>query len=104
MSVGLEHFLVVSTLMFGIGLYVSVSKRSAIGILMGIELMFNSVNLSLVAFSRFTPSEEPIAGQVFALFIITVAAAEAALALAITVAVYRVRRTAQVDQINVLKW
>lgn len=104
MSVGVEHFLTVSAIIFCIGLYVAIAKRSAIGILMGIELMFNSINLSLVAFSRFTPSAEPIAGQVFAIFVITVAAAEAALALALTVAIYRLRRTAQVDEINVLKW
>jgi NADH:ubiquinone oxidoreductase subunit K len=104
MSVGIEHFLVVSAVIFCVGLYVAVAKRSAVGILMGIELMFNSINLSLVTFSRFTPSPEPIAGQVFALFVITVAAAEAAVALALTVAIYRVRHTSQVDEINVLKW
>ncbi len=104
MSVGVEHFLTVSAIIFSIGLYVAIAKRSAIGILLGIELMFNAINLSLVAFSRFTPSAEPIAAQVFAIFVITVAAAEAALALALTVAIYRLRRTAQVDEINVLKW
>ncbi len=104
MTVGVEHFLVVSAMIFAIGLYAAVAKRSAVGILMGIELMFNAVNLTLVAFARFAPSTNPLTGQVFAVFVITVAAAEAAVALALAVAVYRTRGTVQLDEINVLKW
>jgi NADH:ubiquinone oxidoreductase subunit K len=71
---------------------------------MGIELMFNAVNVTLVAFSRFAESAEPIAGQVFVVFVITVAAAEAAVALALAVVVYRSRDTIDIDKINLLKW
>jgi NADH:ubiquinone oxidoreductase subunit K len=104
MSIGVEHFLVVGAIVFCIGLYIAIARRSAVGILMGIELMFNSVNLTLVAFSRFAQSTSPIAGQVFAIFVISVAAAEAAVALALAVAIYRSRGTIQLDDVNVLKW
>ncbi len=102
--VGVEHFLMVGALLFGAGLYLALAKRNAVGILMGIELMMNAVNLTLVAFARFVVSPRPIDGQVFALFIITVAAAEAAVALALAVAIYRQRETIDVDRINLLKW
>ena len=103
MTIGLEHFLTVSALVFCIGLAVALSKRNAIGVLMGVELMLNAVNVTLVAFSRFSISERPITGQTFAVFIITVAAAEAAVALALAVSVYRNRETVDVDQINLLR-
>lgn len=103
-TVGLEHFLVVGALLFATGLYLALSKRNAVAILMGIELMMNAVNLTLVAFARFVASPRPIDGQVFALFVITVAAAEAAVALALAVAIYRHRDTIDVDRINLLKW
>ena len=77
MTIGLEHFLTVSALVFSIDLAIALSKRNAIGVLMGVELMLNAVNLTLVAFSRFSISERPITGQTFAVINITVAAAEA---------------------------
>ena len=100
----LEHVLVVGALLFSIGLYTALSRRNAVGVLMGVELMLNSVNLNLVGFSRFVESPNAIDGQVFAIFIITVAAAEAAVALALAVSVYRIRSTIDVDRLNVLKW
>jgi len=103
MSVGLENFLVVGALLFCIGLFVALSKRNAIGVLMGLELMLNAVNLTLLAFSRFTTSPNPAAGHVFVVFIITVAAAEAAVALALAISVYRNRSTVDVDQITLLR-
>ncbi|MGE3074307.1 MAG: NADH-quinone oxidoreductase subunit NuoK [Dehalococcoidia bacterium] len=103
MTIELEHFLTVSALIFAIGLAVSLSKRNAIGVLMGVELMLNAVNLTLISFSRFAVSDRPITGQTFAVFIITVAAAEAAVALALAVSVYRNRETVDVDQINLLR-
>ncbi len=103
MSVGIDHFLTVGALLFCLGLMVALSKRNAIGVLMGIEMMLNAVNLTLITFSRFAPSERPISGQVFVVFVITVAAAEAAVALALAVAVYRNRETVDVDDINLLK-
>lgn len=104
MTVELEHYLVVGAILFGIGLYLALAKRNAIGVLMGIELMLNAVNLTLVAFSRFIVSPRPIDGQVFVIFIITVAAAEAAVALALVVAIYRHRQTVDVNRMNLLRW
>jgi len=103
MTLELEHFLTVGALLFSLGLFVALSKRNAIGVLMGVELMLNAVNLTLLAFSRFSVSERPVAGQTFVVFVITVAAAEAAVALALAVSVYRNRQTVDIDRINLLK-
>jgi len=102
--ISLDHVLVVGALLFSLGLYIALSRRNAVGVLMGIELMLNSVNLNLIGFARFVESPRPIDGQVFAVFVITVAAAEAAVALALAVAVYRLRQTIDVDRLNILKW
>ena len=75
MAVGLLHYLTVSAALFCIGLWVALSKRNAIVVLMGIELMLNAVNVALVTFSRFGASPAPIAGHVFVIFVITIAAA-----------------------------
>jgi NADH:ubiquinone oxidoreductase subunit K len=101
--IGLEHFLVVGALLFCVGLFVALSKRNAIGVLMGLELMLNAVNLTLLAFSRFSESPNPVAGHVFVVFVLTVAAAEAAVALALAITVYRNRDTVDVDQITMLR-
>jgi NADH:ubiquinone oxidoreductase subunit K len=102
--VTLEQVLIVGAVLFAIGLYIALTKRNAVGVLMGIELMLNAVNVTFVAFARFVESPRPIDGQVFAIFVITVAAAEAAVALALAVAVYRFRETIDVDRINLLRW
>jgi NADH:ubiquinone oxidoreductase subunit K len=102
--VPLEHVLLLGAVLFAIGLYLALSKRNAIGVLMGVELMLNAVNVTLLAFSRFTVSPRPLDGQVFAIFVITVAAAEAAVALALAVAVYRHRETVNIDEIDLLRW
>ncbi len=104
MSVELEHYLVVGALVFGIGLYLALAKRNFVGVLMGIELMFNAVNLTCLACSRFVEAAEPLSGHVFVVFVITVAAAEAAAALALAMLVYRNRGTIDMDRINLLKW
>ncbi len=111
MSVGLEHYLILSAILFSIGLYGALAKRNAIVILMSIELMLNAVNIAMVAFSRYI---EPLrlengmvvggTGQVFAIFIIVVAAAEVAVGLAIILAIYRSRETIDVTQIQLMKW
>jgi NADH:ubiquinone oxidoreductase subunit K len=103
-SIGLEEYLAVGAILFGIGLYVALSKRSAIGVLMGVELMLNAVNLTLIAFSRFSESDVALSTQVFALFIVAVAAAEVVVGLALALVVYRNRHTVNVDEINLLKW
>jgi NADH:ubiquinone oxidoreductase subunit K len=102
-EVGLEHYLGLSAVLFGIGLWIALAKRNAIIILMGIEIMLGSVNLMLLAFSRFIRSDAPIAGHVFVIFILTVAAAEASVALALAVTVYRNRGTVDIDRIDLLK-
>ncbi|MFN8558188.1 MAG: NADH-quinone oxidoreductase subunit NuoK [Dehalococcoidia bacterium] len=107
MSVSLGHYLAVSAVLFGLGLWIALSKRNAIIILMGIELMLNAVNLTLVAFNRFgapAAGAPMLAGHVFVLFVIAVAAAEAAVALALIVSVYRTRSTVDIDRINLLKF
>ena len=102
--ISLEHVLVVGALLFSIGLYIALSRRNAVGVLMGVELMLNSVNLNLVGFARFIDSPRPIDGQVFAVFVITVAAAEASVALALAVSIYRLRQSIDVDRLTSLKW
>ena len=104
MTISLEEYLVVGAILFGIGLYIALSKRNAIGVLMGIELMLNAVNLTLVAFSRFTDTDVALNTQVFVLFIIAVAAAEVAVGLALAMVVYRNRHTVSIDKINLLRW
>ncbi len=103
-AVKLEQVLVLGAVLFAIGLYLALSKRNAIGILMGVELMLNAVNVTLLAFSRFVVSPRPLDGHVFAVFVITVAAAEAAVALALAVAVYKHRETVNIDELDLLRW
>ncbi len=107
LSVTLAHYLVVSGVIFGLGTVIALSKRNAVAVLMGVELMLNAVNLTLVSFSRFSSAfpkgEEPLAGHVFVVFVLTVAAAEAAVALAMAVLVYRQRETVDLDRINLLR-
>ena len=102
--VTLEQVLIVGAVLFAIGMYVSLTKRNAVAVLMGIELMLNAVNLTFIGFARFVESPRPLDGHVFAIFVITVAAAEAAVALALAVAVYRHRSTIDLDKINLLRW
>jgi NAD(P)H-quinone oxidoreductase subunit 4L len=104
MAIHLEHYLIVGAVLFGIGLYLALAKRSFIGVLMGIEMMFNAVNLTFISFSRFIDSPNALSGHVFVVFTITVSAAEAATALALAVMVYRTRDTIDVDRIDLLKW
>jgi NADH-quinone oxidoreductase subunit K len=102
MAIPLHWYLVVAAALFCIGLYGVLSRRNAIGILMGIELMLNAVNINLVAFWRYvTPTAS--AGQVFAIFAFTVAAAEAAVGLALIIAIYRSRDTVIVEDIDLLR-
>lgn len=97
----LEYLLYTGGFLFCAGLFVVVTRKNAIMVLIGIELMLNAANINLVAFSKFDPSA--LQGQIFAIFVITVAAAEAAIGLAIVVKVYRYFQTADLDKINKLK-
>ena len=101
MTVGLEHFLILSAILFSIGLYGALAKRNAVVILMCIEIMLNAVNIAMVAFSRYN---HIITGQVFAIFIMVVAAAEVAVGLAIIITIYRSRETVDVEKIDLMKW
>jgi len=100
MSIGLEHYLTVSIILFYLGLLGVIVRRNLLVIYMGLELMLNAANLALVAFSRFN---NDLNGQVFVFFIITVAAAEVAVGLALIVALYRKRRTAHVEDLTLMK-
>jgi NADH-quinone oxidoreductase subunit K len=99
----LYWWLVVAAALFCIGLYGVLSRKNAIGVLMGIELMLNAVNINLVAFWRYV-TPQALTGQVFAIFVITVAAAEAAVGLAIVIAAYRRRDTVIVDELDIMRW
>ncbi len=103
MEIGLGHFLSLAAILFGIGLFGALTRRNAIGLLMSVELMFNSVNINLVAFNHYiTPTD--FTGQVFAIFTIVIAAAEVTVGLAIVMLVYRNFRDVFVDNINLMKW
>ena len=97
----LSHYLILATLLFCIGLAVTITRRNAIAVLIGLELMLNAANINLVAFSRYDGLL--LQGQVFALFVIVVAAAEAAVALALVVRVYGYYKIADLDKLNELK-
>ncbi len=102
MDIPLSWWLSVSAALFSLGIYGALSRKNAIGVLMGVELILNAVNINLIAFWRYvTPLD--ISGQVFAIMVITVAAAEAAVGLAIVLAVYRRRHSAVVEELDILK-
>jgi len=103
MEISLTHYLALAAVLFGIGLFGVLTRRNAVGILMSIELMFNAVNINLVAFNRYvTPAD--FSGQIFSIFVIVVAAAEATVGLAIVLLIYRNFRDIFVDNINLMKW
>ena len=101
--ISLEHYLVLSAVLFAIGLYGALAKRNAIIILMSIEIMLNGVNIAMVAFSRYVVPAL-LTGQVFAIFIMVVAAAEAAVALAIIITIYRSKESIDITNVNLMKW
>jgi NADH-quinone oxidoreductase subunit K len=99
----LSWYLFFAAALFSIGLYGVLARKNAIAILMGIELMLNSVNVNLVAFWRYR-APELIAGQVWAIMVFAVAAAEVAVGLALFISIYRQRKTIEADEINLMKW
>jgi NAD(P)H-quinone oxidoreductase subunit 4L len=105
MHLGINHFLVLASILFCIGLYGVLVKRNAVAILMCIELMLNAVNILLVAFNHYTiAGSEMLTGQIFVIFVMTVAAAEVAIGLAIIIVAYRSHKTVDVDKIDLMKW
>jgi NADH:ubiquinone oxidoreductase subunit K len=104
MTIGISHLLVLSALLFSIGVYGLLARRNAVAMLMSVELMFNAVNIALVGFARFGYNEvRPLTGMVFALFIITVAAAEVAVAVALLLLAFRRHDTVQADELDDLR-
>ncbi len=103
LDVKLVYFLIVSGILFCIGIYGVLSRRHLVQILMSVELILNAVILNFVAFSSFTTPDE-MTGQMFAIFIIAVAAAEVGVGLAIILSVYRKKKSVDIDNINILKW
>jgi NADH:ubiquinone oxidoreductase subunit K len=96
-----EHYLVVSAALFSLGVLGILTRRNAVNVLMGIELVLNSANINLVAFSRYGTGN--LSGQLFAVFVIVIAAAEVAVALAIVLTLYRLRRSPNLDEADILK-
>ncbi len=99
--IGLTHYLLISAALFSLGIMCVLIRKNAVNVLMGIELILNSANLNLVAFSKFSAAN--LNGQIFAIFIIVIAAAEAAVALAIVLAMYRLIKSVNLDQADTLK-
>ena len=101
MQVGLTHYLMISAILFSLGIYGVVTRRNAIMVLMGIELILNSANINFIAFARYGGMQ--LDGQAIAVFVIVLAAAEAAIALAIVLNIYQRFNTVNVDEVSKLK-
>ena len=102
MVVPLSWYLFLAAALFGIGFFGVLARRNAVAVLMGVELMLNAVNINMLAFWRYVRPDDPT-GQIFSIFVLTVAAAEAAVGLALIISIYRTRRTINVDEIDLLK-
>jgi NADH:ubiquinone oxidoreductase subunit K len=103
-TIGITHLLVVSSLLFSIGLFGVFARRNAIAMLLSVELMFNGVNVALVGFSRFAYNDtQPLSGMAFALFVITVAAAETSIGVALLLLAFRRHHTVQADELDELR-
>jgi NADH:ubiquinone oxidoreductase subunit K len=99
----LTHYLVLSALLFSLGVFAVLTRRNGVAILMGIELMLNAANINLVAFNKYS-APGAVQGQIFALVVITLAACEAAVGLALVLAAYRSLETLHLDEISLMKW
>lgn len=98
-----SHFLIFGALLFAIGMFGVLTRKNAIGILMSIELILNAVNINLITFNKFLGTPNGL-GQIFALFVIAIAAASAVVGLALVIAIYRNTKGISVDKINLMKW
>ncbi len=101
MAIGLETYLTIGGILFSLGLYTVLTRRNAISVLMGVELILNSANINYVAFSHYTSAN--VDGQIYAIFVIMLAAAEAAVGLAIVLAIFRIFHTIDVEAAETLK-
>lgn len=102
MVVPLSWYLFLAAALFGIGFFGVLARRNAVAVLMGVELMLNAVNINILAFWRYVRPDDPT-GQIFSIFVLTVAAAEAAVGLALIISIYRTRQTINIDEIDLLK-
>lgn len=99
----LSDFLILGAILFSIGIFGALTRRSAVGILMSIELILNAANINFIAFNKFLGSPDGL-GQIFALLVITIAAASAVIGLALVIALYRNTKNIFADKINLMKW
>ena len=102
--VSIKAYALLGAALFGIGVYGVLARRHAIGVLIAIEIILNAATLNFVSFARLHPADRAVAGQIFAIFIITVAAAEAIVGLALVLALYRSLKSATLDKFSLLKW
>lgn len=101
--VPISWFLILAAALFSIGLFGVLARKNAVAILLGVELMLNAVNINLVTFWRYN-APETVTGQVFAIVVFAVAAAEVAVGLALVISIYRNRKTVVADDLNMMKW
>jgi len=101
--INLTHYLLLGTILFGIGIYGVLAKKNAVAVLMSVELMLNAVNLNFIAINKFVAKSQMI-GQLFAIIIIVVAAAEIAVGLALIIAIFRQKKSVNLNDFNLLKW
>ena len=101
-SIGLPHFLIVGAALFSLGMVTVVTRRNAVGILMGVELILNSANVNFIAFNHYVGAKGSLTGQVFSIFVIVLAAAEAAIGLAIVLAIYQTFKTIDTEDTDLL--
>ena len=102
-SIGLPHFLIVGAALFSLGIVTVVTRRNAVGILMGVELILNAANVNFIAFNHYVGAPGSMTGQVFSIFVIVLAAAEAAIGLAIVLAIYQTFHTIDVEETDLLR-
>lgn len=101
--ISFEHYLLLSTIIFGIGLYGILAKKNAVAVLMSVELMLNAVNINFIAINKFVITGG-VTGQLFAIFVIVVAAAEVAVGLALIISIFRQKKSVNLNDFNLLKW
>jgi NADH-quinone oxidoreductase subunit K len=103
LAVGLAHYLILSAVLFAIGMFGVITQRNVIRVIMCLEIMLNAVNIALIAFSQYV-APVSLTGQVFAIFVMVVAAAEVAVGIAIVISIYRNRESIDMENFNLLKW
>lgn len=101
--IGLSDYMILSAILFGIGMYGVIAKRNAVAVLMAVEIMLNAVNINFIAIAKYVVPQSGI-GQIFSIFVIVVAAAEVAIGLALIIAIYKQKKSININDFNLLKW